>query len=59
MFVNLDDSTGRIDVVLFPRCFDAHSHLLRSAGPFIIHGLVKKEYGVVSVIGEKVTLLTR
>jgi len=59
MFVNLDDSTGRIDVVLFPRCFDAHSHLLRSAGPFIIHGQVKKEYGVVSVIGEKVTLLTR
>ncbi|MCZ7555103.1 MAG: DNA polymerase III subunit alpha [Bacteroidia bacterium] len=59
MFINLDDSTGRIDVVLFPKCFDAHAHLLRTAGPFIITGVVKKEYGVVSLIGEKVALLTQ
>ncbi len=59
MFINLDDAIGRIDVVLFPRCFDAHSHLLRSAGPFIIYGLVKKEYDVINIVAESVTLLTR
>jgi DNA-directed DNA polymerase III PolC len=59
MFVNLDDSTGRIDVVLFPKCFDAHAHLLRTAGPFVITGRVKKEYEVVTLIGESVKLLTQ
>ena len=57
MFINLDDSTGRIDVVLFPRCFDAYAHVLRTSGPFRIYGRVVKEYDVINVIAEKVTLL--
>lgn len=59
MFINLDDSIGRIDVVLFPRCYDEHAHLLRSAGPFIIYGKVAREYDVLNIIAEKVTLLRK
>jgi DNA-directed DNA polymerase III PolC len=58
MFINLDDAEGRIDVVLFPRCFDSYSHLLRSAGPFIIRGRVKQEYNVLNIIAESVALLS-
>ncbi len=54
MFVNLDDSTGMIDVVLFPKCFDAFAHLMRSTGPFIVTGRVAKEYDVVNLVAERV-----
>ena len=59
MFINLDDAIGRIDVVLFPRCFAAHAHLLRSAGPFLIYGRVMKEYDVINIVAERVTLLKK
>ncbi|MCB2203827.1 DNA polymerase III subunit alpha [bacterium] len=59
MFINLDDSVGRIDVVLFPRCFSEYAHLLRTAGPFIIYGRVAKEYDVINIVAERVTLLKK
>ncbi len=59
MFINLDDAAGRIDVVLFPRCFDQYAHLLRSTGPFVIYGKVVKEYEVLNVIAETVTLIRK
>lgn len=59
MFINLDDAFGRIDVVLFPRCFDEHAHLLRSAGPFVIHGKVVREYDVLNLVADRVTLLVK
>ena len=57
MFVNLDDSTGMIDVVLFPNCFAVYAHLMRSTGPFIVTGRVSKEYDVVSLVAERVELI--
>ncbi|MFZ1731420.1 MAG: DNA polymerase III subunit alpha [Bacteroidota bacterium] len=59
IFINLDDAVGRIDVVLFPRCFDEYAHLLRSTGPFIIYGKVVKEYEVLNVVAERVDLLRK
>jgi len=59
MFINLDDGVGRIDVVLFPRCYDEHAHLLRSAGPFIIYGKVVREYDVLNIVAEKVSQLRK
>jgi DNA-directed DNA polymerase III PolC len=59
MFINLDDAVGRIDVVLFPRCFAASAHLLRSAGPFLISGRVAKEFDVINVVAERVALLRK
>ncbi|MBE0644067.1 MAG: DNA polymerase III subunit alpha [Bacteroidetes bacterium] len=59
MFINLDDAVGRIDVVLFPRCFDEYAHLLRSTGPFLIYGKVVKEYEVLNIVAEHVTLIRK
>lgn len=59
MFINLDDAVGRIDVVLFPRCFDEYAHLMRTAGPFVIFGKVVKEYDVINIVAEKVELLKK
>lgn len=59
MFINLDDAVGRIDVVLFPRCFDEYAHLLRSTGPFLIYGKVVREYEVLNVVAERVTLIRK
>jgi DNA-directed DNA polymerase III PolC len=59
MFVNLDDSVGRIDVVLFPKCFAEHAHLLRSTGPFLMYGKVVKEYEVLNIVAERVTLIRK
>ncbi|MBR9979286.1 MAG: DNA polymerase III subunit alpha [Bacteroidetes bacterium] len=59
MFVNLDDAAGRIDVVLFPRCFSRHAHLLRNTGPFVIYGKVTCEYDVINLIAERVELLRK
>ncbi len=59
MFINLDDAVGRIDVVIFPRCFDEYAHLMRTAGPFVIYGKVVKEYDVVNIVAEKIELLKK
>ena len=57
MFLNLDDSTGNIDVVLFPKCYHHYSHLLRTAGPFKVTGRVAEEYNVINLVGEKVEVM--
>lgn len=56
-FINLDDNTGMIDVVIFPKCYYACAHLIRTAGPYKVWGMVKEEYGVVNVVAEKVEVL--
>ncbi len=58
MFMNLDDSTGMIDVVLFPKCYQAHAYMLRSAGPFKVRGKVVREFDVINIIGEQIELLS-
>ena len=59
MFINLDDAVGRIDVVLFPKAFEQYAHLLRSTGPFVIYGKVMKEYEVLNLVAETVTLIRK
>ncbi|MBN1448502.1 MAG: DNA polymerase III subunit alpha, partial [Bacteroidetes bacterium] len=59
MFINLDDAHGRIDVVLFPHCYDAHAHLLRTAGPYIVYGKVVREHAVINIVAERITVLTK
>jgi DNA polymerase III alpha subunit len=57
MFMNLDDATGTIDVVCFPKCFDKYGHLLRTAGPFKVCGRVAEEYGVLNVVADEIELV--
>ncbi len=53
-FINIDDDTGMIDVVIFPKCYEECAHLLRTAGPYKIRGRVKEEFGVLNLVAEKV-----
>ncbi|MBL0176760.1 MAG: DNA polymerase III subunit alpha [Ignavibacteria bacterium] len=57
MFMNLDDSTGNVDIVVFPKCYERFGHLLRGTGPFKVRGRIASEYGVVSVVAEDIEVL--
>lgn len=57
LFINLDDGTGMVDIVLFPRCFSRYGHILHGAGPYRITGRVAIEHGVVSVVADSVVPL--
>lgn len=54
LFVNLDDGTGMVDIVLFPHCFSRYGHILHGAGPYRITGRVAIEHGVVTVVADSV-----
>ncbi len=56
-FINLDDTTGMIDVVIFPQCYYECASIIRTAGPYKVWGIVKEEFGVVNVVAERVELL--
>jgi len=57
MFLSLDDLTGPFEVVIFPECYRRCGALALGEGPFIITGRVAGEYGVFTVICEKIELL--
>ena len=57
MFLSLDDFTGLFEVVIFPDCYRRYGALALGEGPFIITGRVAGEYGVFTVICEKIELL--
>jgi len=59
MFLSLDDLTGAFEVVIFPGCYRRYAALALGQGPFIITGRVAGEYGVFTVICEKIELLRR
>jgi len=59
MFLSLDDLTGAFEVVIFPGCYRRYAALALGQGPFIITGRVTGEYGVYTVICEKIELLRR
>jgi DNA polymerase III alpha subunit len=57
MFLSLDDLTGPFEVVIFPDCYRRYGALALSEGPFIVTGRVTGEYGVFTVICERIELL--
>jgi DNA polymerase III alpha subunit len=59
MFMNLDDSTGNVDVVVFPKCYEQFGHLLRGPGPYRVIGRIAEEYGVINVVAESITVLEK
>jgi DNA polymerase-3 subunit alpha len=57
-FVTLEDTTGAVEVVVFPETFRQCSHLLTGVDPLIIQGTVKKDERGTKIIADAVDSLT-
>ncbi len=53
MFLSLDDPAAAFEVVIFPRCYRKCGALALGPGPFLVSGRVNEEYGVVTVVAER------
>jgi DNA polymerase-3 subunit alpha/error-prone DNA polymerase len=56
-FVTLEDETGIIESVWFPRSYQRYGHLLAERQPLQVSGRVQVEFNFVSLEVEEVTLL--
>ncbi len=52
LFMTLEDETGFVNLVVWPRAFEAHSVLVRTASFLGVSGKVQNEKGVVHVIAD-------
>jgi error-prone DNA polymerase len=53
MFVNLEDETGLINVVVSKGCWARHRRVARSAPALLVRGRLERAEGVINVIAEK------
>jgi error-prone DNA polymerase len=57
MFLNLEDETGLINVVVSKGCWNAHRRVALTAPAMLIRGRLERSEGVVNVVAEKLSLL--
>ena len=59
MFVTFSDKTGRFDAVLFPEAYRRMRQvlILRSRGPFLVHGRVEYDLGVCQLNASRLELV--
>ena len=58
LFVNLEDETGLINVVVSKGCWARYRRVARGAPALLIRGRLEKAEGVVNVVAEHIELLT-
>jgi len=56
-FLTLEDIAGSAEIVIFPEVFSRCSHLLKTDGPIIVQGAVKKDERGDKIIADSVDLL--
>jgi len=56
-FLNLEDETGLINVVVSKGCWTHHRRVVQSAPALLVRGRLEIAEGVVNVIAEKISLL--
>ncbi|MEN8141770.1 MAG: DNA polymerase III subunit alpha [Thermodesulfobacteriota bacterium] len=55
-FLEVEDTSGQVEVVVFPRAYATCAHLLEGDDPIIIQGQLKKEdEGGVKILAEEIT----
>ncbi|HUU27962.1 MAG TPA: DNA polymerase III subunit alpha [archaeon] len=54
MFLSLDDLVGTFEVVIFPGCYRRFGAVALGSGPFLVTGRVAGEYGVFTIVCEKI-----
>ncbi len=57
MFLNLEDETGLINVVVSKGCWAAHRRVALTAPAMLIRGRCERSEGVINVIAERLSLL--
>jgi error-prone DNA polymerase len=57
MFLNLEDETGLINVVVSKGCWNAHRRVALTAPAMLIRGRLERSQGVVNVVAERLSLL--
>jgi len=53
LFMTLEDETGFVNLVVWPRVFETHSALARTTGFLGVEGPVQNEKGVVHVVVDR------
>lgn len=56
-FITLEDVTALYDATLFPEVYRRCCHLLSSNRPYVVHGLVEENFGVVTLTVRDLQLL--
>jgi error-prone DNA polymerase len=57
LFVNLEDETGLINVVVSKGCWTAHRRVARSAPALLVRGRLERSEGVTNVIADRLEAL--
>jgi error-prone DNA polymerase len=57
LFVNLEDETGLINVVVSKGCWTAHRQVARSAPAMLVRGRLERSEGVTNVIADRLDAL--
>jgi error-prone DNA polymerase len=57
LFVNLEDETGLINVVVSKGCWAAHRQVARNAPALLVRGRLERSEGVTNVIAERLEAL--
>ena len=56
-FLTFEDETATVETTFFPRVYRRYAHELSSGKPYMLHGLVEEDYGVVTLTVESVNRL--
>jgi error-prone DNA polymerase len=56
-FLNLEDETGMINVIVSPGCWAHHRKVARTAAAMIIHGRLERANGVTNLVAERIERL--
>ena len=56
-FMSMEDLTGTYEVTLFPRAYVVYGHLTMAMGPYVFEGRVQDDFGVCSLIADKVKVI--
>jgi error-prone DNA polymerase len=54
-FINLEDETGLLNVVVLPQVWEAHYEVARKAVGVVIEGILEHEDGVTNLVARRFT----
>ena len=57
MFLNIEDETGLINVVVSKGCWAAHRRVAVTAPAMLVRGRLERSQGVINVVAERLSLL--
>ncbi len=59
VFLTLEDEFGLVNVIVRPEVYESFRHILRNSSLIIIEGTLQRQDGVVNLLAERATALTR